>query len=119
MATAHGSASAFAIVLRRSYGNRIRPMSDALSALRKELADVTNPYAGIRFAAPAAAALEHSLVRWMADLVGYPETAGGDLTSGASVATLEAIVTAREARAIAVADVDRTVVYLTEQTHHC
>jgi aromatic-L-amino-acid decarboxylase len=89
------------------------------AALGDLLADVANPYAGIRFAAPAAAALEHSLVRWMADLVGYPETAGGDLTSGASVATLEAIVTAREARPIAVADVDRTVVYLTEQTHHC
>jgi len=42
------------------------------------LADVANPYAGIRFAAPAAAALQHSLLRWMADLVGYPQTAGGD-----------------------------------------
>src|SRR6266516_929051 len=89
------------------------------AALGDLLADASNPYAGIRFAAPAAAALEQSLLRWMADLVGYPETAGGDLTSGASVATLEAIVTAREARPIAVADVDRTVVYLTAQTHHC
>jgi hypothetical protein len=29
----------------------------------------------------------------MADLVGYPKTAGGDLTSGAIVATLEAMLT--------------------------
>jgi glutamate/tyrosine decarboxylase-like PLP-dependent enzyme len=89
------------------------------AALGDLLADASNPYAGIRFAAPAAAALEQSLLRWMADLVGYPQTAGGDLTSGASVATLEAILTAREAAAIRAADVDRTVVYLTEQTHHC
>lgn len=89
------------------------------AALGDLLADAANPYAGIRFAAPAAAALEHSLLRWMADLIGYPATAGGDLTSGASVATLEAIVTAREAAAIGAADVNRTVVYLTEQTHHC
>jgi glutamate/tyrosine decarboxylase-like PLP-dependent enzyme len=89
------------------------------AALGDLLADAANPYAGIRFAAPAAAALEHSLLRWMADLIGYPATAGGDLTSGASVATLEAIVTAREAAAIGAADVNRTVVYLTGQTHHC
>jgi aromatic-L-amino-acid decarboxylase len=48
------------------------------AALGDLLADVANPYAGIRFAAPAAAALQHSLLRWMADLVGYPQTAGGD-----------------------------------------
>jgi aromatic-L-amino-acid/L-tryptophan decarboxylase len=89
------------------------------AALGDLLADAANPYAGIRFAAPAAAALEQSLLRWMADLVGYPQTAGGDLTSGASVATLEAILTAREAATITAADVQRTVVYLTEQTHHC
>jgi aromatic-L-amino-acid/L-tryptophan decarboxylase len=89
------------------------------AALGDLLADVANPYAGIRFAAPAAAALEHSLLRWMADLVGYPQAAGGDLTSGASVATLEAILTAREAGGIRAADVTRTVVYVTEQTHHC
>jgi glutamate/tyrosine decarboxylase-like PLP-dependent enzyme len=63
--------------------------------------------------------MERSLVRWMAELVGYPESAGGDLTSGASVANLEGIVTARDAMGILSADVPRSVVYLTGQTHHC
>jgi aromatic-L-amino-acid/L-tryptophan decarboxylase len=89
------------------------------AALGDLLADAANPYAGIRFAAPAAAELERSVLRWMADLVGYPASAGGDLTSGASVATLEAIVTAREAAPIRSADITRSVVYLTGQTHHC
>ena len=89
------------------------------SALGDLLADVSNRYAGIHFASPAVNLLERSLVRWMADLVGYPSTAGGDLTSGASIAHLEAIVTAREAAGIRSADISRTVVYLTSQTHHC
>ncbi|MDQ5807125.1 MAG: aminotransferase class V-fold PLP-dependent enzyme [Actinomycetota bacterium] len=88
------------------------------SGLGDLLADVANPYIGIQFGAPAAARMERSLVRWMADLVGYPATAGGDLTSGGSIATLQAVVTAREAHEIRSADVPRSVVYLTDHTHH-
>jgi len=89
------------------------------AALGDLLADVGNCYAGVHFAAPAASLMERSLVRWMARLVGYPESAGGDLTSGASIANLEGIVTARDAMGISAADVPRSVVYLTSQTHHC
>lgn len=89
------------------------------AALGDLLVDVGNLYAGIQFAAPVAARMERSLVRWLADLVGYPPGAGGDLTSGASVAHLEGIVTARDAAGICSADVSRSVVYLTSQTHHC
>ena len=83
------------------------------------LADLGNAYAGVHFAAPAATVLERSLVRWLADLVGYPETAGGDLTSGGSVAHLEGIVTAREATGLRPAEAAKAVVYLTSETHHC
>jgi aromatic-L-amino-acid/L-tryptophan decarboxylase len=89
------------------------------SALGDVLADLGNRYSGIHFAAPAASLMERSLVQWIARLVGYPGTAGGDLTSGGSVATLEAIVTAREATALRSADVPQAVVYLTAHTHHC
>jgi len=89
------------------------------AALGDLLADVSNCYSGVQFGAPAATLMERSLVRWMAELVGYPESAGGDLTSGASVANLEGIVTARDAMGIFSADVPRSVVYLTSQTHHC
>lgn len=89
------------------------------SALGDLLADVGNSYSGVRFAAPAAALMERSLIRWMAGLLGYPASAGGDLTSGASIASLEGIVTARDAMGITSSDVTRSVVYLTSQTHHC
>jgi glutamate/tyrosine decarboxylase-like PLP-dependent enzyme len=88
------------------------------AALGDLLADVGNSYSAVRAGAPAAALMERSLVGWMAGLVGYPDTAGGDLTSGGSIANLEGIVTARDAMGIRSADVSRSVVYLTSQTHH-
>jgi glutamate/tyrosine decarboxylase-like PLP-dependent enzyme len=89
------------------------------SALGDFLADISNRYSGVAFAGPGAADMELSLVNWMCDLVGYPETASGDLTSGGSIATLSAMVTARDACAIDTADAANICIYLTEQTHHC
>jgi glutamate/tyrosine decarboxylase-like PLP-dependent enzyme len=89
------------------------------SALGDLIADVTNRYSGVSFASPGAALLEHALIRWMTDLAGLPAGAGGDLTSGGSIANLSAIVTAREAASIGSRDVPTVVAYLSEQTHHC
>jgi aromatic-L-amino-acid decarboxylase len=88
------------------------------AALGDYLADVTNRYPGVTFASPGAARLEHMLVRWMADLAGYPASAGGTLLSGGSLANLTAIAAARDARGIRARDVERAVVYLSTQTHH-
>lgn len=89
------------------------------SALGDYLADVTNRYSGVSFASPGAVRMEQELVSWMSRLVGFPDGAGGDLTSGGSVASLSAIVTAREAHGIRARDVADTCVYLTPQAHHC
>ncbi len=88
------------------------------SALGDFLAAVTNRYAGVQFSAPGVTRLERTLLRWLADTMGYPETAAGDLTSGGSIAALSAIVTAREAFDIKSKDVERTVVYVTSLSHH-
>lgn len=46
--------------------------------------------------------LEHTVLRWLADLVGYPHRAGGGLlTSGASMATVIALAAARQRAAAA------------------
>lgn len=90
-----------------------------VSALGDYLAAVTNRYAGVRFASPGAVEMENLLLDWMAELVGYPEDAGGNLASGGSVANLIGIVTAREAHGLKAADFPRAVVYLTEHVHHC
>lgn len=89
------------------------------AALGDFLADVANRYSGVVFASPGAAQMEMELVRWMADLVGYPAGAAGDLTSGGSIANLSAVAAAREARGVKSADVTRCTVYLTRQVHHC
>lgn len=89
------------------------------SALGDFWAAVTNKYAGIFFTGPGLVRMENLLVRWSADLVGYPPEAGGHLASGGSVATLAVVATAREAHGLKGADFSRAVVYLTSQAHHC
>jgi glutamate/tyrosine decarboxylase-like PLP-dependent enzyme len=89
------------------------------SALGDYLAAVTNKYAGVYFASPGAVRMENMLVRWAADLVGYPDTAGGHIASGGSIATLSAIATARDAHGLTGASFASAVVYLTSQAHHC
>jgi glutamate/tyrosine decarboxylase-like PLP-dependent enzyme len=89
------------------------------SALGDYLAAVTNKYSGVFFAGPGAVRMENLMVRWVADLVGYPGGAAGSIASGGSLATLTAIVSAREAHGLRAADFASAVVYLTSQAHHC
>jgi aromatic-L-amino-acid decarboxylase len=88
------------------------------SALADYLAAVTNKYAGIFFTGPGPVRMENRLIRWVADLLGYPAGAGGSTVSGGSMATLTAITTARDAHGLRGADYASAVVYLTSQAHH-
>lgn len=88
------------------------------SALGDYLAAVANRYAGHFFASPGAVRMENMLLAWMAGLAHFPETWAGNLTSGGSVANLTGIVTARDAHEIGGEAAQRTVVYLSEHTHH-
>jgi aromatic-L-amino-acid decarboxylase len=89
------------------------------SALGDYLAAVSNKYAGVFFTGPGPVRMENQLVRWVADLVGYPGEAAGSIASGGSLATLTAVVTARDARGLGSRDFSTAVVYLTSQAHHC
>jgi glutamate/tyrosine decarboxylase-like PLP-dependent enzyme len=89
------------------------------SALGDYLAAVFNRYAGVFFTGPGPVRMENLLLRWMADLVGYPPTAGGNLASGGSIGNLIAIVAARDAHRLKGADLGSAVVYLTAHAHHC
>ena len=57
--------------------------------------------------------LELTVVEWMREWIGYPVSAGGLLTSGGSAASVEALVTAREAAQ----HPDRPTVYMSDQSH--
>ncbi|MFV8226773.1 pyridoxal phosphate-dependent decarboxylase family protein [Christiangramia aquimixticola] len=88
------------------------------SALGDYIAAVSNRYAGVFFAAPGAVKLENRLLKWMSDLIGFPASAAGNLTSGGSIANLIGLVTAREAKGLKARDFERAVIYLSEQAHH-
>lgn len=89
------------------------------AALGDLLAAVTNRYAGVAFANPGAVALEHFLIRWMAQLFEFPETTGGNLSSGGSIANLIAITTARDAQGVRPSEYERLVIYGSARMHHC
>ena len=88
------------------------------SALADYLGAVINKYSGLYFASPGMVRMERMLLKWVADFVGYPGSAAGDLTSGGNIASLVGIVAAREASGLKARDFDRAVVYLGAQTHH-
>ena len=74
--------------------------------------------------APAATEVERTVVRWLAELVGYASDAAGLLTSGGSMANLTALLMAHRARAGAqvarkgMSAIDSPMtVYASEQVH--
>jgi aromatic-L-amino-acid decarboxylase len=86
------------------------------SALADFLAAATNRYVGAWYAAPAAARLEANVLDWFAELMGYPKTARGIMTTGGSLANFSAVVTAR--KHILGDDIAKGTLYASNQTHH-
>lgn len=89
------------------------------AALGDYLAAALNRYTGLFYVCPGGVRIENMLLRWMADMVGYPDTAAGNLSSGGSLANLTAIVAARDEAGIGGDSAGRAVVYVTEHVHHC
>lgn len=90
-----------------------------LSAVADFLADVSNEYAGMYFGGPGAVAIENELIKWMAGVFRFPEGTVGNLTSGGSIANLIALTAARDKYGIKNEKITRSVIYLSEQVHHC
>jgi aromatic-L-amino-acid/L-tryptophan decarboxylase len=86
------------------------------SAAADLIAGVFNRYTAFSVVSPAMVALEAEVLRWLASLMGLPETSGGLLTSGASMAIFSAVVCARNRLP---ENFLNGVVYTTDQTHHC
>jgi glutamate/tyrosine decarboxylase-like PLP-dependent enzyme len=89
------------------------------SALADYMVAVSNKYAGVFYAGPGAVRMENMLIKWMADLMGFPGSTAGNLTSGGSIANLVGIVTARDTHEIRGRDYEKTVIYASSQMHHC
>jgi aromatic-L-amino-acid decarboxylase len=87
------------------------------AALADFLAAATNRYVGVTGAAPALAQIEETAVSWLCTLMGLPAGSRGILTSGGSLSTFSAIVTARHERLGE--DFGDGSIYYSDQTHYC
>ncbi|MEO8636353.1 MAG: pyridoxal-dependent decarboxylase [Gemmatimonadales bacterium] len=61
----------------------------------ESLISALNNSTAVREMSPSVNAIEHRLVRWFTELVGWDERAGGTLTSGGTEATFTALLAAR------------------------
>ena len=86
------------------------------SAVADLIAGATNRYVGVFAAAPGLAQLETNVVSWLCEIVEYPETARGILTTGGSLANFSAVVTARRERLPE--DFLSGTIYASDQVHH-
>ncbi|MEJ7453679.1 pyridoxal-dependent decarboxylase, partial [Staphylococcus xylosus] len=67
--------------------------------------------------APLPIAIEHSLIRYLSEKIGFdPTLSGGVFVSGGSMATLTAITAGRDAM-IPLSRISKATVYLTDQAH--
>src|SRR5712691_11687793 len=99
--------------------NGIAPFAEAIAA-------ALNQNCNFWQLSPAASVIERKVVHWLGSLFDYPETAGGILTSGGSMATLMALATALHCKApvdirrVGLSALDSPlVVYSSEEAHRC
>ena len=86
------------------------------AAIADLIAGIINKYVTVWSVAPGLANLEADVIHWLCQLVNFPETAGGFLTTGGSMANWSAVVTAR--RTMLGDDFSNATIYTSNQTHH-
>src|SRR5258708_33723568 len=70
-----------------------------IGALVDTLASPVNPNVALAVLAPMASEIEAQVVRWIAEMIGYPPDCGGLLVSGGSTANFVCFLAARKAKA--------------------
>lgn len=89
------------------------------AALGDFLAAVSNEYAGVSYASPGAVAVENEVINWLKKTFSFPESAVGNLASGGSISNLIALTAARDKYGVKNEKITKSVIYLSEQAHHC
>jgi aromatic-L-amino-acid/L-tryptophan decarboxylase len=69
-----------------------------IGALADLLASAVNPNVGAWELSPVASEIEAQTIRWIAEMIGYPETCGGLLVSGGNMANFVGFLAARRAK---------------------
>ena len=94
-----------------------------LGAVADLLASGANPNLGGFILSPVATEIELQTVRWIAELIGFPDGAGGLLVSGGNMANFVGFLAARRARAVGeirahgLSDEPPAGIYVSEETH--
>jgi aromatic-L-amino-acid/L-tryptophan decarboxylase len=78
------------------YMGLITPSPNPVGVIADFICSAVNQNIGAYTAGPAAVAMERRTVRWLTDLVGYGQEAGGNLTSGRMMANFIALKLARD-----------------------
>jgi aromatic-L-amino-acid decarboxylase len=96
-----------------------------IGALGELLATMVNPNVGSSLLAPIASEIEAQVVRWIAEMIGYPRDCGGLLVSGGNMANFVCFLAARKAKAswdvrtggMNTENSRRLLVYTSSETH--
>jgi glutamate/tyrosine decarboxylase-like PLP-dependent enzyme len=103
------------------YMGLITPSPNPAGILADLLASALNQNLGAYTIGPAAVAVELRVIRWLTDLIGYDEKAGGNLTSGGMMANFTGIKLARDFTTDDTAQYDGVAgnwaVYVSEERH--
>jgi aromatic-L-amino-acid decarboxylase len=103
------------------YLGLITPSPNPMGVLADFICSALNQNIGAYTIGPSAVALERRTLRWLTDLVGYGEEAGGNLTSGGTMANFIGLKLARDFatkdRAQHDGVRDRWAVYASEERH--
>jgi aromatic-L-amino-acid/L-tryptophan decarboxylase len=103
------------------YMGLITPSPNPVGIIGDFICSALNQNIGAYSIGPAAVAMERTVVRWLTDLCGYDEKAGGNLTSGGMMANFIGLKLGRDAisRDQAQSDGihDRSAVYVSEERH--
>jgi len=103
------------------YMGLITPSPNPMGIIADFICSAINQNVGAYSIGPSAVAMERRVVRWLSDLCGYDENAGGNLTSGGMMANFIGLKLGRDAvtrdRAQHEGIHDRWAVYASEERH--
>jgi aromatic-L-amino-acid decarboxylase len=88
-----------------------------ISSLAQMISMDINAFTSHRMMAPGLVALEEEALDWFKTIFDYPKSAAGFFTTGSSLASLSALVTARFKKLND--DWSDAVIYVSDQSHHC
>jgi aromatic-L-amino-acid/L-tryptophan decarboxylase len=103
------------------YMGLITPSPNPVGAIADLICSAINQNVGAYSIGPSSVAMERRVVRWLTDLCGYDENAGGNLTSGGMMANFIGLKIGRDAvtqdQAQQTGIHDRWAVYASEERH--